>query len=81
MNVIIETERLILRTFGQEDGHLIYALNLDPDVTRYTLDPVRDTDHALEILEKVFLPQYALYNYGRWAVHVKPGLQFMAGAD
>lgn len=39
MNVIIETERLLLRTFTEFDATLIYELNLDPDVTRYTHDP------------------------------------------
>jgi len=77
MNVIIETKRLILREFTELDATLIYELNLDPDVTRYTHDTVRDLDHAFEILEKVILPQYVLYNYGRWAVHLKPGLQFL----
>ena len=77
MNVIIETERLLLRTFTEEDAALIYELNLDPDVIRYTGDPVRDTSHALEVLQKTILPQYALYNHGRWAVHVKPQLQFI----
>lgn len=77
MNVIIETKRLILREFTELDATLIYELNLDPDVTRYTHDPVRDLDHASEILEKVILPQYVLYNYGRWAVHLKPALQFL----
>src|SRR5262245_18712766 len=72
MNVIIETKRLILRTFTINDADLIYELNLDPDVTRYTHDPLKNIDHAAEILEKAILPQYALYNHGRWAVHVKP---------
>lgn len=77
MNVIIETPRLLLRTFTEKDAHLIYELNLDPVVTRYTLDPVRDEAHAQEILENVILPQYALNNYGRWAVHTKPELAFI----
>lgn len=77
MNVIIETPRLLLRTFTPEDAQLIYELNLDPDVTRYTLDPVCDIDHAMEILEKTILPQYSLYNHGRWAVHTKPGHEFI----
>jgi [ribosomal protein S5]-alanine N-acetyltransferase len=71
MNVVIETERLLLRTFTVEDAQLIYELNQDPEVIRFTGDPVRDLVHANEILEQVILPQYALYNYGRWAVHVK----------
>lgn len=73
MNVIIETERLLLRTFTLEDAALIYELNLDPEVIQYTLDPIKDIDHARQVLEEVILPQYALYNHGRWAVQVKPG--------
>jgi RimJ/RimL family protein N-acetyltransferase len=77
MNVIIDTGRLVLRTFTEKDGQLIYDLNLDPDVTRYTHDPARDINHANEILEQVIIPQYALYNHGRWAVHLKQKLEFM----
>lgn len=77
IHVVIETERLVLRTFTENDAQLIYDLNLDPDVTRYTGDPVKDLDHARKVLERVILPQYALYNHGRWAVHTKPGLEFI----
>ena len=73
MHVILETDRLLLRTFTTEDAPLIYQLNLDPEVIRYTLDPIRDMEHAREVLEKTILPQYALYNHGRWAVLTKPG--------
>ena len=71
MNIVLETERLILRTFTIDDAPLIYELNLDPDVIRYTFDPIKDIEHAKEVLEKTILPQYALYNHGRWAVHLK----------
>lgn len=77
MNIILETNRLLLRTFTPEDAQLIYELNLDPEITRYTGDPVKDINHAKEILEQVILPQYALYNHGRWAVHIKDGLEFI----
>jgi len=77
MNVIIETDRLLLRSFTEDDAHLLYELNLDPEVTKFTYDPMKDIDHAREILEQVILPQYALYNHGRWAVHVKSGLEFI----
>jgi RimJ/RimL family protein N-acetyltransferase len=77
MNIIIETNRLLLRTFTQDDAALIYELNLDPDVTRYTHDPIKDLAHASEILEKVIIPQYILYNHGRWAVHVRSTLEFL----
>ena len=77
MNVVIETDRLLLRTFTEDDAPLLYELNLDPEVTRYTLDPMTDIDHARKVLVEVILPQYALYNHGRWAVHLKPGLEFI----
>lgn len=77
MHVIIETDRLILRTFTINDAALIYELNSDADVTRFTFDPVRDLAHARDILEHTILPQYALYNHGRWAVHEKAGLAFI----
>ena len=77
MNVILETERLLLRTFPMDDVQLIYELNQDPEVIKYTLDPIKDLNHASEILEKTILPQYVLYNHGRWAVHTKHNLGFI----
>ena len=77
MNVIIATNRLLLRTFTEDDAALIYELNLDPDVIHYTHDPIKDLAHSSEILEKVIMPQYVLYNHGRWAVHVKTILEFL----
>jgi ribosomal-protein-alanine N-acetyltransferase len=77
MNIIIETDRLLLRTFTKDDATLIYKLNRDPEVTRYTCDPVSDLEHAAKVLEETILPQYALYNHGRWAVHLRDGLEFI----
>ena len=71
MYIIIETERLLLRKFTKDNAQLIYQLNQDPDVIKYTLDPIKNLNHAAEVLEKIILPQYALYNHGRWAVHTK----------
>lgn len=77
MEIILETERLLMRKFTIEDAQLIYDLNLDPEVIRYTGDPVKDIEHARQVLENTILPQYALYNHGRWAVLVKPDLKFI----
>ena len=77
MNVVFETDRLLLRTFTGDDGPLLYELNLDPEVIRYTLDPMVDLEHAGKILKEVILPQYELYHHGRWAVHLKPNLEFI----
>jgi [ribosomal protein S5]-alanine N-acetyltransferase len=77
MNVIIETDRLLLRTFTIDDAPLIYELNADPEVIKYTGDPIKDIEHAKQVLEQSILPQYSLYNYGRWAVHTKPDHVFI----
>jgi RimJ/RimL family protein N-acetyltransferase len=77
MNIIIETERLLLREFTEHDATLIYELNIDPDVTRFTHDPVKDLDHAFEILQETILPQYVLYRHGRWTVFTKHSMEFI----
>lgn len=77
MQVIIETARLILREFVQGEGELIFRLNEDPEVTRYTGDPVKDLTHGTFVLENVILPQYSLYGHGRWAVHIKDTMEFI----
>lgn len=81
MNVILETNRLLLRTFTGNDGALLYELNLDPEVIRYTHDPITDIEHANKILEEVILPQYTLYNHRRWAVHLNPTWNLWVGVD
>lgn len=77
MNIIIETPRLLLREFTIDDAGLIYELNRDPAVTRYTGDPVRDIEHGAVILRDTIMPQYVLYNHGRWAVIEKSELRFI----
>jgi RimJ/RimL family protein N-acetyltransferase len=76
MDVVIETDRLLLRTFTEGDAPLLYQLNLDPEVIRYTHDPITDVEHARKILNDVILPQYVLYGHGRWAVHLRSNLEF-----
>jgi ribosomal-protein-alanine N-acetyltransferase len=76
MNVVIETDRLLLRTFTEDDAALLFELNVDPEVTRYTHDGMSDLSQAKKVLDEVILPQYALYHHGRWAVLQKSNLQF-----
>jgi RimJ/RimL family protein N-acetyltransferase len=77
MTVVFDTKRLLFRLFTIDDAELIYELNKGPEVVRYTFDPITDIDHAKQVLEKTILPQYALYNHGRWAVHIKHDLEFI----
>ena len=77
MDAVIETNRLLLRRFTEDDASLLYELNLDPEVIRYTHDPIADVEHAKQVLNEVMLPQYSLYDHGRWAVHLRSNLEFM----
>jgi [ribosomal protein S5]-alanine N-acetyltransferase len=77
MDVVFETDRLLFRRFTEDDAPLLYDLNLDPEVIRYTHDPLTDVEHARKVLKEVILPQYILYNHGRWAVHLRSGLEFI----
>jgi len=77
MNVVFETDRLLFRRFTNQDASLLFRLNADPEVTRYTHDPMTSLEQAEKVLEMVILPQYVLYNYGRWAVYVKLGDEFI----
>ena len=76
MDIVIETDRLLLRRFTEDDASLLYELNLDPEVIRYTHDPVIDVEHAKKVLNEVILPQYILYGHGRWVVHLRSNLGF-----
>ena len=40
-------------------------------------DPIENIEHASKVLEQIILPEYALYNHGRWGVHLKNDLEFM----
>ena len=71
-NLIIETERLLIRPFTIDDLELSYKMNLDPIVTQYTGDggvvSIEDTERR--IVEDV-LGDYKKHGYGRLAVELK----------
>lgn len=70
MSIILETNRLILRTFSIEDAKSMFKLNLDNDVLKYTGDkPFKSIKDA-----ELFLKNYSDYNkngFGRWSVFLK----------
>lgn len=66
-NILIETDRLVLREFLPEDAHSMYLLNLDPEVIRYTGDPpFTSEEDAANFLSKY--KDYSENGFGRWAV-------------
>lgn len=73
MKIIAETERLILRTFTEDDAAMVFDLCKDPEVVKYTGEvPLESEKQALKILkEEILENQYAQSGFGRWAVHLK----------
>lgn len=66
-NMQFETDRLLLREFSVDDAAHMYALNLDPEVIRYTGDgPFDSVESAKNFLENY--DHYKQYGFGRWAV-------------
>jgi [ribosomal protein S5]-alanine N-acetyltransferase len=78
MHVLLETERLVLRQFTENDVDNLIELNSDPDVVRFTAD--KQTD--LAIIQTQTLPKWLKYyeeydGYGIWAVVEKSSQAFI----
>lgn len=75
---IIETERLLIRPFQLEDIEAAYAMNLDPEVSRFTGDGgvVSKEETERRITEDV-LGDYKKYGFGRLAVELKGQNKFI----
>ena len=61
----LQSTRLFLRQWTQEDARFLYQLNLDPQVLEYTgdgaFDSIRDAQTFIENYT-----QYRLHGFGRW---------------
>ena len=72
MSIILETERLILREYTEEDAPAFLVLNSDPEVMRYVPDEaMKSVDEAREILISHALTDYRNHGFGRWACILK----------
>lgn len=69
---ILETERLRLREFVEEDVAVYYALGSDAAVTRYTgAGRLESLEQALQVLRENPLSDYREHGFGRWACVLK----------
>ncbi len=76
-NSILQTSRLYLRQFTIEDAPLIMQLNT-AKVLKYVDERLpNDIEDAKQIITNIILPQYELYQLGRFAVHVKEDNRFV----
>lgn len=71
-NLIIETERLLIRPFNLDDIEPSYAMNLDAEVSKYTGDGgiVSKKEIERRIIENV-LGDYEKHGFGRLVVELK----------
>ena len=67
---------MILRELSVDDAENFYALNLNPNVVKYTGDPPFQSISEAEEFLKNYNP-YAAYGYGRWAVIEKETGKFI----
>lgn len=80
MEIFLETERLILRQFTQDDASNLFELNSDPEVVRFTPDANQPIDYT--IIQNQLLPKYIAYyekyaGYGVWAAIEKSSQEFI----
>jgi RimJ/RimL family protein N-acetyltransferase len=67
MKIVIETERFYMRELNPDDAPMFYALNLNPEVTRYTGDTAFNSiAEAMDFLENY--KDYKLNGFGRWVI-------------
>lgn len=79
IHIFLETERLILRRFTEDDADNLVELDSDPDVMRYITGGRATTR---EQIENDFLPAFLTYyergdRYGFWAVIEKSSSDFI----
>lgn len=72
MKMILQTDRLLLREYVQDDAEAFFQLNSDPEVLRFTGDDsLLDIGQAREILRAYPIADYRKYGFGRWACVLK----------
>lgn len=77
MKFHVETDRLILREFREEDAPGLLRLNSNPDVIKYLhLEPIKNVAEAMKEVEWV-TSQYPKNKIGRWIMLEKATGEFM----
>jgi ribosomal-protein-alanine N-acetyltransferase len=75
VSIILETNRLLMREFREEDAIGMYELNKDPDVIRYTGDdPFASVETARDFIARY--DAYKMYGCGRLTVLLKDSMEY-----
>lgn len=67
MDMMLETERLILRKLEETDDERMFLMDSDPEVMKYLGTPVKSREESQEII-RMIQKQYEENGVGRWAV-------------
>lgn len=77
MNILeLETPRLRLRKWQEEDSAVFYALNSDPDVMRY-FPAILDEQQSQQFLETIITKFSQQGGWGLWAAELKETSAFI----
>ncbi|MDH7461502.1 GNAT family N-acetyltransferase [Chitinophagaceae bacterium 26-R-25] len=77
MDVPFSTARLYFRQFREGDEQILFDLNSDEEVVKFTGNAsMKDLAEARDVLVNIILPQY-LMGFGRWAVYRKEDDAFL----
>src|SRR6266478_7933133 len=72
MKVFLETDRLFLREYVEEDAEAFFNLNSDPEVLRFVPDKrLLNVEQARQILVDHPIADYRKYGFGRGACILK----------
>jgi RimJ/RimL family protein N-acetyltransferase len=72
MKVILETDRLLLREYVEEDAEAFFKLDTDPEVVRFLPDkPLLNVEQARQTLIDHPIAGYRRYGFGRGASILK----------
>lgn len=68
--ILIETARLQMREFCQEDLDAVFEFSINPEVCKYTGDQgkVKNKQDAEKIIQDIWLAEYKKYGYARYAL-------------
>ena len=77
MRILLQTPRSYFREFTENDIQLLFDLNNNPNVIKYVHEPAPTLENVTDILYNSILPQYKLYGFGRWAIHLKSNHEFI----
>ena len=67
-SISLETERLLIRDFRMEDAEAMLAMHSDPEVQKYTGEPVVTSIEEMKERIQDRLKAYKELGYGRWTL-------------